>query len=85
MAGGFGTVCLLIWLRWFVAICCLLGGGLCYWLPLADLLVCLTSFCWVGCLRSAGLYGDCLVCEFGLGGTDLVWWLRGGAFWVGLC
>lgn len=61
-------MCLLIWLRWFVAICCLLGGGLCYcccWL------ICL--FVWlafVGCVvcAPAGLYGDCLACEFGLGG-----------------
>lgn len=77
-------MCLLIWLRWFVAICCLLGGGLCYcccWL--ICLFVWLAFVGWVVC-GPAGLYGDCLACEFGLVGTDLVWWLRGGAFWVGL-
>lgn len=60
-------MCLLIWLRWFVAICCLLGDDLCYWLLLADLLVCLTSFCWVGCLRPG----------------RFVWWLSGLRVWVG--
>lgn len=52
---------------WFVAVCCLL----CWWFALLilvpDLLVCLASFCWVGCLPA----------------VRFAWWLSGLRVWVG--